>query len=112
MSGRTPKKTEISSAQKVYMPNYIGGHRTKSQSDISRQTPSHSRSRSKSRRENVSNQKDVQIVRDNKGVKRKIEYLDDSPSEEDDLAYSKSVMKSKAHLSKSKYKQGTPNFEN
>lgn len=48
-------------------------------------------------------------MRDTRGFKRKIEYIDDSESEnEDDLAYSKSVLKSKVYkgsqIKKSEFK--------
>jgi len=84
----------------VAMPTYIGHHKL---------DESNSRSRSRSKgapKPHVSNNDKVQVVRDQKGIKRKIEYFDAtsdeqstvkksrkdsmSPVKRDDLVYSKS----------------------
>lgn len=82
----TVVKNRMSSAKRVgfsgvKQPKYIG-----TQSSADSRSRSRSRSRSKSQPGHISNQDDVQVVRDTKGIKRKIEYFDETSAEPESTA--------------------------
>jgi len=85
----------------VKMPKYIGNHKV---DDSLSGSKSRSRSRGQ-KKQCFSNQDKVQVCRDERGIKRKIEYLNDSTDSNkdlnDDLIYS----------APNPVKAETPNFD-
>lgn len=112
MSPYEGKHATAKALTSVVMPNYIGNHRTNNQwSRLSSNSRSKSRSQSNNK---VSNHKDYQVVSDEKGINRKIEYYDDeSPPRHDDLQYSKSELRPAQNFRQSSKHTptDTPNFQ-